>query len=151
MIQCKFENDNQASLRHVVVDGIVRDGKKILLVKRAKHLSNGGKWAIVGGFVDRDETCEDAIKREVKEETNLDVTHLKLIRVNDNPNRINEDRQNIAFVYDIRAKGELKGDDSEVEESKWFDFDKIPDETDFAFDHYDEVKNYIRIFDNKLH
>lgn len=143
MINCIFENGNKASLRHIVVDAIVINNDKILLIKRAKHISNGGKWAIPGGFVDRDETCEEAAIRELKEETNLTATSTKLFKVNDNPKRRNEDRQNIAFVYAMKAEGELKAQESEVSEIKWTDLDKLPKEEDFAFDHLEIIKEYL--------
>lgn len=44
MIKCKFENGNEASLRHVCVDAIVLQDNKLLLVKRASTLLEGGKW-----------------------------------------------------------------------------------------------------------
>lgn len=145
MINCTFENSSTASLRHAVVDAIIIKDKQILLIKRGKKVINSGKWAIPGGFVDRDETCEQAIAREVKEETNLDAKVIKLLRVNDNPNRKNEDRQNIAFVYKIKASGIPKGQDGEVEDIRWFDLDKLPKVKDFAFDHYEEIQRYLKI------
>lgn len=143
MINCTFENGNKASLRHTVVDAIVIRDDKILLIKRAKHITNGGKWAIPGGFVDRDETCEEAAIRELKEETNLTATSTKLFKVNDNPNRRNEDRQNIAFVYAMKAEGELIAQESEVDDIKWFDISDLPKAEDFAFDHLEIIKEYL--------
>jgi 8-oxo-dGTP diphosphatase len=143
MINCTFENGNKASLRHTVVDAIIIDNDKILLIKRGPNVTSAGKWAIPGGFVDRDETCEQAIVREVKEETNLDANKVKLLRVNDNPKRKNEDRQNIAFVYIVGAKGKPKGQEGEVDDVKWFDIKDLPPEKDFAFDHYEEIQNFI--------
>ncbi len=143
MINCTFENGNKASLRHVVVDTIVITNGKILLVKRAAHLSNGGKWAIVGGFVDRDETCEQAARRELKEEAGLDAKSIKFIKINDNPDRKNEDRQNIAIIYEIQAEGEPKRQESEVDEAKWFPLDALPNEADFAFDHFEIIKDFL--------
>ncbi len=46
MIGCTFENGNHASLRHVVVDNLVLQGDRILLVKRAPALIEGGKTRI---------------------------------------------------------------------------------------------------------
>ena len=142
MINCTFENSRKASLRHVVIDAIVIKDQKILLVKRALHLWHGNKWAIPGGFLDRDETCEQAIAREVKEETGLKATSVKLFKITDDPNRKNEDRQNVAFVYIVEASGQIKFDPHEVTDAKWFNINNLPKENEFAFDHYEIIRGY---------
>lgn len=144
MINCTFENGNKASLRHVVVDAIIIKDKKILLVRRASHLVNGNKWAIPGGFLDRDETLEKAVLRELKEETGLNGKIVKLLKIVDDPSRKNEDRQNVAFVYIIHASGKIKIDPEEVIEAKWFDINQLPRKKDFAFDHFEMVQEFIK-------
>ena len=52
---------------------IVNDDRQLLLVRRAREPGKG-KWGLPGGFVDRDETIEQALAREVLEETNLVVS-----------------------------------------------------------------------------
>ena len=144
MLRCIFEDGNEASLRHVVVDGLlVRDGK-ILLVKRAKKLLEGGKWALVGGFVERDETIQEAMAREAHEETGYEVLDSTLLRIIDNPNRPGEDRQTVAFVY-VCTVGEKTGEsDWESDEQKWFDLSALPDEKNIAFDHYEDIQFYLQ-------
>ena len=143
MISCTFENGRKARLRHVVVDAIVINKNKIILIKRAAHLSNGGKWAIPGGFLDRDETCEQAVLRELKEETGLMGKIVKLLKIIDNPKRKNEDRQNVTFVYQIETSGKIKVDPKEVTEAKWFDINNLPEEQDFAFDHLEIIESFL--------
>ncbi|HEX8932049.1 MAG TPA: NUDIX hydrolase, partial [Patescibacteria group bacterium] len=99
MIHCTFENGNKTSLRHAVVDIIVLKDNQVLLIKRSPKISEGGKWAIIGGFVDRDETLTEAATREVFEETGYRIKNLSLLTIRDNPHRPREDRQNIAFVF----------------------------------------------------
>ena len=54
----------------MVVDGLVIKNKRILLVKRDQgSFIEIGKWALPGGYLEQDETCEQAIIREVREET----------------------------------------------------------------------------------
>ncbi len=143
MISCTFENGHKANLRHVVVDAIVVSGDKILLVKRAPQLSNGNKWAIPGGFLDRDETCQQAVLRELKEETGLNGKIIKLFKIIDYPTRKNEDRQNISFIYQIEASGEIKVDPVEVAGAKWFDVNNLPEGKDFAFDHFEIIQDFL--------
>ncbi|MBT3456097.1 NUDIX domain-containing protein [bacterium] len=58
------------------VGAIVFDGKKLLLCRRAFDPSKD-KLDFPGGFVDYQETLEQALVREVKEELNLEVTNIE--------------------------------------------------------------------------
>ncbi|MEM8668278.1 MAG: NUDIX domain-containing protein [Planctomycetota bacterium] len=51
---------------------VMNDNGDLLLVRRARD-PGAGKWGLPGGFVDREETIEDAMRREVKEETQLEL------------------------------------------------------------------------------
>lgn len=142
MVTCTFENGNQASLRHAIVDAVVvRDGK-ILLAKRTKSLLEGGKWALIGGYVDRDETIEQAIRREVLEETGYQLTSVTLLRVNSSPNRRGEDRQNIQFLFVARAGDKTGEPDWESEALAWFEPNQLPKSTQLAFDHEQSLDLY---------
>ena len=59
---------------------VVRLGDTILLGKRNKSSAHG-KWVIPGGGVRFGETAQEAGKREIKEETNLDLTILRFLEV----------------------------------------------------------------------
>lgn len=150
MITCQFEDGNKVSLRHVVTDTLLFNEKsEILLVKRAPHLLCGNMYGIVGGYVERDETTNETVRREVLEETGYEVYDLFLFRVIDNPNRPKEDRQNISFVY-VATAGEKTGKpDNESLHTKWFPFDKLPREEEFAFDHYEDIELYKKYLLNK--
>ncbi|MEM9365291.1 MAG: NUDIX domain-containing protein [Planctomycetota bacterium] len=52
---------------------IVNNEGELLLVRRAKN-PGLGKWGLPGGFVDRGESIEEALGREILEETNLVIT-----------------------------------------------------------------------------
>lgn len=143
MITCTFEDGGTASFRHVVTDVLVIDGEKILLVKRAPHLSNGGKYGLIGGYIDRDETIEQGAIREVKEETGYDIVIQKLLRIKDKPDRPKEDRQNISFVYIAKPMGRTGMPDNESTEVRWFNLTELPSEESFAFDHYQDIQLYL--------
>ena len=144
MIVCMFENGKKAFLRHAVVDVLVVKGDKILLVKRAPPLLNAGKYGVVGGYVEKDETLIAAATREVMEETGYKIKINFLLRIKDNPNRPKEDKQNIAFVFVATAGKKIQEGDNESTENKWFDFDNLPKPKDFAFDHYEDIKLYLK-------
>jgi ADP-ribose pyrophosphatase YjhB (NUDIX family) len=150
MIDCTFENGNKASLRHCVVDVIVIKDGKILLVKRAPKLLNGGKYALVGGYIDRDENSTETCKREVKEETGYEIELKFLLRIGDNPDRPQEDRQNIVFVYVAEATQKVGQGDEEATEVKWFDLNSLPEKEEFAFDHYEDIQLYKKYISEKF-
>lgn len=61
------------------VGGLVTNEQgQLLLVRRAREPGKG-KWGLPGGFVDRNETIEQALSREVLEETNLSVSEAKYL------------------------------------------------------------------------
>lgn len=142
MIQCTFENGNAAQLRHAVVDALIIQDNKILLVKRAGHLRGGGKWAIPGGFVDRDETVAEAVMREVLEETGYTSDVQELFTVLDKPDRAGDDRQNISFVFAVNVIERVKDPDGESAAVQWFPLDALPEPADMAFDHLSIIWDY---------
>jgi 8-oxo-dGTP diphosphatase len=56
-----------------VVAGILRHGEHIFVTRRASHSHQGGKWEFPGGKMDPGETALAALKRELREETGIDV------------------------------------------------------------------------------
>jgi len=142
MITCHFENGNEARLRHVVVDVLVIKENKLLLVKRTKKLLEGGKWGLVGGYVERDETLQEAVKREIFEETGYTVENIRLLTVRHNSDRPHEDRQNISFVFFCDGLVKEGKPDWESDEVKWFDLNALPDEQEIAFDHQLDIDLY---------
>lgn len=142
MITCNFEDGNKAKLRHVVVDVLVFKNNQILLEKRNIKLIEGGKWALVGGYMERDETIIDAVRRETLEETGYEIKNIKLLTIIDNPYRPGEDRQNISFVFICDASKKVGNSDWEVDDLKWFDLSNLPSKELIAFDHYQNIQLY---------
>lgn len=62
-----------------VVAAIIRQNGRVLLARRAKHKHQGGLWEFPGGKIEQGETPEQALKRELKEELDIDVTQLNPI------------------------------------------------------------------------
>lgn len=142
MITCAFENGNPGELRHVTVDTLVVRDNQILLVKRAARFVEGGKWALPGGYVDRDETVTQAAKREVLEETGWRTATITLLAIRDDPDTPGDDRQNISFMY-FATVSEKTGDaDNESEDVQWFPLDKLPSSMQIAFDHQEIIDLY---------
>jgi ADP-ribose pyrophosphatase YjhB (NUDIX family) len=151
MINCTFEDGNKASLRHAIIDALVLKDDKILLVKRSRKLSvEPDKWALVGGFVDRDENLFQTVEREIREESGYTVKDITFLCVRHNPDRPHEDRQNIAFVFFCTAL-EKKGEpDWEVSETKWFPIDNLPAPDTIGFDHLENIEVYRKFTRNEI-
>jgi len=146
MIKCKYENGLIVNLRHATVDGIIVRNNEVLLNKRGsfdgKPILESGKWGLIGGFIDRDETISQAFQREAMEEAGCKITNIKLFRINDNPNRPKEDRQNITFILVADFVSMVDSLTEEVRELKWFNFDNLPKTEEIAFDHGEDLCMY---------
>lgn len=91
----------------VTVDAVCVQAGHVLLVKR-RAAPGRGLLAMPGGFVEQTERLEDAVLRELKEETNLDIppavlkNKIKASRVFDNPHRSERGRTiTHAFLFDL--------------------------------------------------
>ncbi len=127
----------------LTTDGIIEvyDGdsfRGIVLIKR-KNPPIG--LALPGGFVDVGERVEDALVREMKEETNLDVQITLLLGVYSDPKR--DPRFHTAsVVYVARAKGIPKGGD-DAKEAHIYPLDEIVFDN-LVFDHAQILKDYLK-------
>jgi 8-oxo-dGTP diphosphatase len=143
MITCVFENGAAAALRHVVVHALVERDGALLLVRRAPHLSEGGKWGLPGGFLDRDETVGEGALRELREETGWTGEVVRLFRINSRPDRPREDRQNVAVEFVIAPISQTAERNNESTAVEWFPIDELPDLDSLAFDHGETVRLYL--------
>jgi len=126
----------------VTVDAVVfsnTNGKtKVLLINRGKEPFKG-KWALPGGFIDMDEELEDAVVRELEEETGLTGVRLEQMRTFGTVGRDPRGRQITIVFMGIVTEEQTKikaGDDAA--QAQWFDIEKLPD--DMAFDHNEVVR-----------
>ncbi len=142
MITCFFEDGDKAYLRHVVMDGIlIREGS-ILLVKRAAHLSEGGKYGLPGGYLDRDESVQEGILREIKEETGWDARIIQFLGIVDALSR-GDNRQSVTFVFHMEPLEQTGEPDHETAKMKWFPLEALPPSEQIAFDHERIIRAFI--------
>jgi 8-oxo-dGTP diphosphatase len=67
----------------VAVGAIIQRGEQIVLVRRAQEPALG-LWTFPGGAVELGETAQDAVRREAREETGLEIQVAEVIAVLDN-------------------------------------------------------------------
>lgn len=92
--------------------------RQVLLVKRGNHPCKGA-WALPGGFLNLDEELDTAAKRELKEETGLDITAIEEIGVYGAIGRDKRDRViTVAFAAEVSGVP-ISGDDAA--ECAWFE------------------------------
>jgi 8-oxo-dGTP diphosphatase len=122
----------------VAVDAIVfgysrTEGVSVLLIQR-KYAPFKNSWAIPGGFVLTDESLEDAVRRELKEETGIEVNYLEQLYTFGKPKR--DPRQRVISVaYFALVKSALfqqLAASTDAENAQWFNIKGLPD---LAFDH----------------
>ena len=106
------------------------DGLSVLLIERASEPFKGC-WAIPGGFMDMDENAEDCAKRELKEETGLEIGKMRQLGAFTEVNRDPRGRTVSIAYYAVIEKAEVKGSD-DAAQARWFPIDSIPS---LAFDH----------------
>jgi 8-oxo-dGTP diphosphatase len=124
-----------------VVFGVFQNKAKLLLIKR-KNEPFKGKWALPGGFVGIDEELEDAVARELAEETGLENIELEQMHTFGTVGRDPRGRQITVAFMGVTTKGQntIRGGD-DAAEARWFDIEKLP--KDMAFDHNEIVKSGI--------
>jgi 8-oxo-dGTP diphosphatase len=121
----------------VAVDAVVfgytsKEGLSVLLIKRNIEPFKGA-WALPGGLVGNNESLEDAIQRELKEETGVSINYLEQLYSFGQPGRDPRNR-----VVSITYYGLVKPDafvikaDTDAADVAWFNIKKI---SRLAFDH----------------
>lgn len=136
-----------------IINGVL----SILLVKRGGHPFKGC-WALPGGFVNPDESAEEAAVRELKEETGLDVAkvHLEQLKTYSAPNRDPRTRViSTAYLALVpNAERPVAGDDAV--EAHFFAVEDVlnpaegDDVIELAFDHEQIIRDGLQRSRDKI-
>ena len=112
----------------VGVGVLIRDGDLYLLIKRAAE-PDAGLWSIPGGLVEVGERAAEAVVREAKEETGLDVEIEEVLGVVDKIVRDDDSRIRFHFVivdYMAARKGGSLEASSDALDARWVRADEFP-------------------------
>jgi len=119
------------------VDVIIEVDGGIVLIRR-RYAPEG--WAIPGGFIDTGEHAEDAARREMREETALDVALVELLGVYSDPRR-DPRGHTLSAVYIGRAHGKPRAAD-DAADAGVFTESNLPQP--LVFDHAEILADYFR-------
>lgn len=118
---------------------------QILLIQR-KNEPFQNYWALPGGFVDKNEHIEAAAKRELLEETNIQLFQVKQIGAFGDPNRDPRHHTlSVAYYGEVDVLAEAKAQD-DAKSVKWFSLNELPG---LAFDHNDIIREAIEKYIKK--
>jgi len=122
----------------LAVDAIIIVDNKVVLIER--HNPPHG-WAFPGGFVDYGESVEDAVIREVEEETSLKIVNSTLEQVHTYSAPDRDPRGHVvSVVFSCEATGTPKAQD-DAKNIDLFDIGNLPK---LAFDHKDILESYLK-------
>jgi 8-oxo-dGTP diphosphatase len=124
----------------LTVDAVWISGGRVLLVRR-KRPPFRGSWAFPGGFVEAGETVEDAVARELFEETGLKARAFRMLGVYSRPGRDPRGPTvSVAFVAEGVPRAPKSG--SDAAEAKWIAL--VPPRR-LAFDHNEMLAHALRL------
>ena len=98
---------------------ITNERDEVLLLDHVLRPNSG--WGIPGGFLEKGEQPEAAFRREIKEETGLELTNVTIYQMRTL-------RRHIEVIYLATGVGEAKVGSREIKSLTWFAVDDIPKE-----------------------
>lgn len=108
---------------------VLNDLDEVLLIKEKYSKGKTKFWKFPGGKVDENESLEDAVKREVKEETGIDATVTGMLGFREVADHL-FGKFDLYFVFmmrAIKADTEIKMQEDEISECEWVPCKDIPE------------------------
>lgn len=98
----------------------ITKGDKLLLAKNKNFVQ--GHYSVLAGFVEAGETLEECVKREIKEEVNIEVKNIKYFGSQSWPF---PNSFMVGFTAEHKS-GEIQIDENEIADAKWFSVGEMP-------------------------
>jgi 8-oxo-dGTP diphosphatase len=111
---------SQARFTATAAAVIVDDRGRVLLLKHVFRVGSG--WGIPGGFISKGEQPEEAVRREVREETGLEIEDVTLVFA-----RTLKQYNQIEFYFRCRPVGRAEPQGIEIKDARWFATDELPE------------------------
>lgn len=131
-----------------IVFGYSNNTLNVLLIKQ-KYGALKNQWALVGGFVKNNEGLQEAVNRELKEETGITVSYLEqLYTFGDDIKRDPRFRVvSVAYFALVKASDFTLIADTDADDARWFPVKDLPD---LAFDHNAIIDLSLKRLQSKL-
>ncbi len=98
---------------------ITDDRSRVLLLKH--RFRPGSGWGIPGGYIEKGEQPEDALRRELREEAGLELENVTVLTT-----RTFKKPQQVEIVFVCRAVGVPAQLNYEIQKAQWFSVDELP-------------------------
>ena len=108
------------------------DEGRVLLARRARE-PDRGKWDVPGGFIEEDEAPLDALRRELLEETGLDIEPLEFVGAGPTATEMARMRRRHSISTGTHASSRASRAADDVVELAWFPLDDLPPDEELAF------------------
>jgi 8-oxo-dGTP diphosphatase len=99
---------------------ITDDRGRVLLLKH--RFRPGSGWGIPGGYINKGEQAEDALRRELREEAGLELKNVTLLTT-----RTFRKPQQVEIVFVCRAVGAPDQLNYEIQKAEWFSKEQLPE------------------------
>lgn len=100
---------------------VTNEEGRVLLLKHVFRPGSG--WGVPGGFLEKGEQPEDAIRRELLEETGLELESVELVFI-----RTHRKPARVEIIYRCRARGEVAARGYEIKSAGWFAPSQLPED-----------------------
>ncbi len=97
---------------------IVNENGEVLLLDHVLRPALA-TWGIPGGFMETGEQPEQTVRREIREETGLELENVKLFEVRTTS-------RHIEFIFRASAAGKAEAKSREIKAAAWFKVDELP-------------------------
>ncbi len=101
-----------------------KENNKFLIIKRKKGEIHANKWAFPGGVVKEGESIEQALSREIKEETNLEIEKI-IIKISEYEYPREDGSKTNGECYLVKTKNNYASKTQDIEDFKWVDLSEF--------------------------